>query len=94
MQTYSIHFNNHYILPAQANGSIKGYHMLKYEGVKSVTEVPYFEGDHWPDALEDFLKVERKAGRKSKRSEESLERVQNESLLAKVKSYLKKEQKV
>ena len=68
--------------------------MLRYEDVNSVTEVPYFEGDHWPDALEDFLKVDRKAGRKSNRSKESLERVQNEFLMAKVKSYLKKEQKV
>ena len=68
--------------------------MLKYNDIKSVTEIPYFEGDHWPDALENFLAEVKKPGRQSGRSQETQKAVQNEDLLRKVKGYFNGHSKV
>ena len=68
--------------------------MLKYNDIKSVTEVPYFEGDHWPDTLEEFLAEVKKPGRQSERSQKTQKAVQNEDLLKRVRSYFKKHCKV
>ena len=69
--------------------------MLKCNNIKSVTEVPYFQGDHWPDRLEELLtEVERKPGRRSERSKKTQEAVQNKNLLRRVRSYFNEHSEV
>ena len=69
--------------------------MLKYNNIKSVTDVPYFEGDHWPDKLEELLcEEERKKGRRSERSKKTQEAVQDKDLLRRARSYFKEHSEV
>ena len=68
--------------------------MPKYNDIKSVTEVPYFEGDHWPDTLEEFLAEVKNPGRQSVRSQKTQNAVQNEKLLRRVRNYFEDQCKV
>ena len=69
--------------------------MLKCNNIESVTDVPYFEGDHWPEKLEELLtEEERKPGRRSERSKKTQEAVQDKDLLRRARSYFKEHSEV
>ena len=73
---------------------------MKYDGLKSVTEIPYFEGDHFTEQIEVILENEEKhekegkKKRKSRNSQASQNDIKDENLMVEVRKYLNYQREV